>query len=166
MSYATPTQFLERYDAQTVGDLVDDTGSQVTAAALLTNPVLQAMLDDASGAIEAAMLVGGRYTVAQLSSLTGNAQKHLVRICCDLAKAYLLRRRPSRDADKDQSEMDLAERHLKALRTGDAVFGLPELIDATLPKVTGPSTVDFQDLNLIRDRTRNYYPARKLPDNR
>jgi phage gp36-like protein len=166
VSHATPANFLARYDARVVGDLVDDTGNQREASELQTNPVLQAMLDDASGTINAALLVGGRYTVADLQGLTGDAKNFLIRICCDIAKAYLLRRRPTRDAEADKAEMELAERHLEQLRSGDAVFGLIADVDAGKPLVTGPSTVDFSNMNLIRDRTRNYYPRRVLPDNR
>ena len=119
MSYATPAQMLERFDARVIGDLVSDSDSQVSAAELLTDPILQAMLDDASGDIEAALLVGGRYTVADLSGLTGNAQKHLVRICCEVAKAYLLRRRVSYNPEKDKAEIELAEHHLERLRSGE-----------------------------------------------
>lgn len=160
MSYATPADYLARYDARVAGDLVDDMEDQQSPDDLLTDDVLQAMLDDASGDIEAALGVGGMYTPTQLESLTGNAQKHLIRICCDIAHVYLLRRRGIIPADKHAAAIELAEAHLERLRNGQNVFNIPDQENAGIIDTTGPSLVDFQNMNLIRDRTRNYYPDR------
>lgn len=167
MSYATPTEFLKRYDARIVGDLVRDSGEQATSAELLDDVNLQAALDDASGDIDAALMVGERYTPTELDSLTGNSQTLLIRMCCDIAMAFLLRRRPSKDADKDTARLELAERHLNRLRDGEQVFFRGDEFDhAGVLDTTGPSTVQLQNLNLMRDRTQNYYPERRLPFNR
>lgn len=159
MSYATPAEFNARYDVRVSGDLVDDTGDQQTATELLTDTVLQAMLDDASGDIEAALGVGELYTPADLAALTGNAQKHLVRICCDIAWVYLARRRGLLPADEHKAATDLAEAHLERLRKGQNVFNIAER-DASTIDTTGPTLVDFDNMHLTRDRTRNYYPHR------
>lgn len=167
MSYATPEDFLTRYDARIFGDVVRDDGSQATPAELLADLNLQAALDDASGDIEAACLVGERYTPDDLAALTGNSLYHLKRICCDIAVAYLLRRRPSDNAEADDARMELAEKHLNKLRTGENVFWRGDDVDqAGAPDTTGPTTVQLQQLNTIARRTQNYYPAPLLPFNR
>lgn len=167
MSYATPADFLKRFDARVFGDIVKDDGVQATAVELLTDENLQASLDDASGDIESACLVGERYMPDDLAALTGNSLNHLKRICCDIAAAYLLRRRPSNDPDRDTERMEQAEKHLMRLRSGETVFYRGDDVDqAGVPDVTGPSTVDLQNLNTIRRRVNNYYPAGALPYNR
>ena len=162
-SYATPADMLARYDARVVGDLVDDTDTQIQPAGLVNNPVLLALLADASSDIDAALTVGSRYTLTDLAGLTGNARQLLIRITCDIALAYLLRRRPSLKSDELKGVMELANQHLDRLRKGDEIFPLSAVIDASEPLVTGPSTVDFDGMNLMRDRCKNYYPRRVLP---
>lgn len=159
-SYATPAEFLQRYDARVTGDLVDDNSDQQDPDSLLADAVLQAMLDDASGDIEAALGVGGMYTPADLAALTGNAKKHLIRICCDVAHVYLLRRRGLIPAEEHKAAIELAEAHLERLRTGQNVFNIPGEENSGIIDTTGPSLVDFGNMNLIRDRTKNYYPKR------
>lgn len=167
MSYATPAEFLKRYDARIVGDLVRDNDEQATAAELIDDDNLQAALDDASADIDSALMFGERYTPSDLSGLTGNSQTLLIRMTCDIAMAFLLRRRPSKDADKDAARLELAEKHLERLRKGEQVFYRGEGVDhAGVIDTTGPSVVQLTNLNLIRDRTKNYYPERRLPFNR
>lgn len=167
MSFATPAEFLERYDARIFGDVVRDNDEQATPAELLTDPNLQAALNDASGLIESACLVGERYTPTDLEALTGNSLYHLKRICCDVAMALLLQRRPSSDPDKDTERLEIAEKHLDKLRDGERVFYRGDNVDqAGVPDTTGPTTVDLENLNSIRRRVRNYYPAGALPFNR
>lgn len=165
-SYATVAQLLERYDARLIGDIVSDDNEQVAAAALPANAKVLASLADASGDIESALLVARRYSAAELAGLTGHAQMHLIRMTCDIAMSYLLRRRVGTEPEKLAAFLDLAERHLEKLRKGINVFGLDDQMDAGLPEVTGPTSVDFQNMNLMRDRVHNYYPARRLPFNR
>ena len=165
-TYATGSQLLERYDARILGDLVADDNTQIAAAALPANANIVAALEDASGDIDAALLVGRRYSPDDLSGLTGNAAKHLIRITCDIAVSYLLRRRVQQDPERAGAQMQLAETPLDSLRNGINVFGLDPQMDAGKPTTTGPSTPDYNNLNLMRDRTRNYYPAKHLPGNR
>ena len=166
MAYATPAQFLERYDERLLGDLVSDDNSQVSPSALLTDSNLQAALDDASGDIDAALITGQRYTTDDLDGLTGNSQKHLIRITCDIAFVLLLTRRGSMDPETRRSHMAVAEDHLERLRKGLNIFNLDDQKDAGVVETAGPTRVDLTNLNLMRDRTRNYYPVRQLPFNR
>lgn len=166
MSYATPAQFLERYDARDIGDLCNDDGQQVSRIDLLADTKLQAALDDASGAIDAALLAGGRYTAADLVGLTGFSLSFLIRITCDIALANIWGRRPLYRFEERKACMDAAEAHLKQLRLGENVFNVAANILAGAPTIDGPTTVQYDALNLVRDRTRNYYPARHLPNDR
>ena len=167
MSFSSPSEFLQRYDARIFGDVVRDDGNQATPEELLDDPNLQAALDDASGDITASCLVGERYSPADLAALTGNSLFLLKRICCDVAVAFLLRRRPSGDPDSDGKRMEIAETHLERLRKGEQVFYRGDGIDAAgVIDTTGPTTLQLYQLNTIRRRTNNYYPAGALPFNR
>lgn len=168
--YATTAEFLLRYDARVIGDLVNDTDSQVDPSSLATDPVLLQMLADASGDIESALLVGERYSLNNLqpyhattnpAGLSDTSLALLSRMTCDIAYAMLLRRRGEINPDKHSGILDLAEKYLKDLRSGSAVFGLSPQEQAGHVKFSGVGTVEFSTLNLIRDRG-NYYPARRI----
>ena len=160
--YAEPSDMLERYDANDIGDLVSDDGTQVSSTLLLQNVKLISALNDASGEIDAALFAGNRYTPTQLASLQGHSRSHLIRITCDLAMARLLQRRPGRDPEKLKSFLELTAGYLKDLRLGANVFAIATVLDAGNIEATGLSVVDYSTNGLIRDRTRNYYPARPV----
>lgn len=167
-SYAAPSDLFARKRVNTVNDLVNDDGVRQSRIDLATNPNLTTALADASGAIDAALLVGKLYTTAQLEAFAGNSLSHLKRICCDIAWAYLLERNPT-DPDEAEKYRKLAANYLKALENGENVFGaVTENVEAGVPTIDGPSAVDYSRLNLIPDRTRNYYPSRgsRLPTDR
>lgn len=158
---------LERYDARLLGDLLADDGTRVASGSISGNANLTAALDDASGEIEAALLMGGRYTAAQLAALTGNSAKHLVRICCDIAWALLCQRRgPVYKAEQREAAEATANRHLARLAKGETIFSVDGLVDAANPTVDGPSTASINRLNLITRRTRNFFPHQVMPHGR
>lgn len=166
MAYAVPADLLKRFDARTVGDLAGDEGKRIVPSALLTDPNVLAVLDDASGEIESALLQGERYTAANLTALTGNSQQYLVRLCCEIAFGLLWRRRPWADDQQRQEAIKRADEHLERLRKGERVFDVVAILDAGLPDVTGATTAELRDLNLLRDRTLHYYPVRTTRGNR
>jgi phage gp36-like protein len=171
-AYATPADLVARYDARTLGDLAADGGLRVSEASLLTDDNIQAALDDASGEIEAALLQGQRYTVADLAGLTGNSAKYLARITCQIAFGYLWGRRPWSEAWEDprNEAMSRAKKALELLRTGENIFDVQAVKDAGVPESTGPTRVEIRNLNSIVDRCRlgrnGYYPVRVTPNNR
>lgn len=122
MAYATPQDLLNRYDARRVADLVSDAGSRTLAPQ--SSPVVAACLDDASGQVDAACRVAQRYTAAELSGLTGNAQAMLVRLVCDLAYGMLVARRgyTANDAAVMAPREKFALDMLEALRRGERLF--------------------------------------------
>lgn len=165
-SYATPAQFLLRYDWRTIGDYLSDSSEQITANDQLTNATLLQILADASGDIEAALLQAGRYVTTDLTGLTGNPLALLVRITCEIAIAYVYERRPLANVEMLEHYQKLKEGHLEKLRTGQNIFNLATIIAASLPEAQGLTTVGYQQLNLLRDRCAGYFPQRYLPNNR
>lgn len=166
-AYATPSDMLIHADARDIGDLVTDDGTQVFPAALLTNQILLEFLKRSSGDVESALVVGNRYSTAQLENLTGNSRAKLVDLVCDLTVIRLLKRRPGKDLEQLKLMSEMADVKLDRLRKGENIFDLTEIRNAGVAAVDGPSTLDFQDLNLVRDRVGSrYYPQRVLPHNR
>lgn len=164
-AYATPAQLMQRYDVRVLGDLASDNGVRVDQPGLVSNTNIQAALDDASGEIEAALLQGERYTTSDLSSLTGNSAKYLVRLTCKIAFGLLWERRPwSDDDDRREQAMDQARKALDQLRKGEHVFDVAAVKDAGLPAQRTPSVTTITNLNLGVDRMRgHYYPRRHFP---
>lgn len=160
MPYATPADLLKRFDARTLGDLAADDGKRIVPSALLSDANVASALDDASGEIEAALLQGARYSALDLTNLTGNSKQYLARICCEIAFGLLWRRRPWADDQQRLEAIKRADEHLERLRKGERVFDIVAVEQAGLPDVTGVTLADLQNLNLLRDRTRHYYPAR------
>lgn len=138
---------LSRVDARIVGDCLADLGARVTAAECLTHANVQAALDYASGEIEAACLVAGKYTPTDLAALTGMSAAFLQGLCCDLAVWHLLvRRYPT---VQPTEAYKLAQEMLSRLRLGERIFGLQEQADAGLPNTTytTQANIDTQRLN-------------------
>lgn len=164
MPYASPADLCARYDRNDIGQLCSDTKNAVSPVDLTNDPICLAMLNDASGEIDGALMVGGNYTAADLATgLTPNSTFKLIRICCDLAMWYLIQRRPGWNPEKAKAIREIAESHLEKLRNGENVFNIAANIAAGDPIVEGPTTLDFQYLGLIRDRVRNFYPPRVIP---
>ena len=164
MSFASPAQMLERYDARTLGDIVSDTGVRVTSANLLTDANLQAALDDASGEIESALYQARRYSASDLAALTGNSLKLLVRLTCQIAFGHLWERRPWSDDEQRERAIERADKALERLRKGEHVFDLDAQKDAGLPETAQPTVSSIQSLSMTVDESRRgYYPRRRYP---
>lgn len=164
-AYADSDDLGNHFDATVLADLASDTGTPV--ADLSTDTRIAAALDAASGRVESALMVGGQYTAADLSALTGNSQALLKELVCTLAMQILLRRRPgSRHDELYKPAIEETNEFLDRLRKGERVFGgSAEHVEAGQPSIDGPSTTTYERLNLIPDRTKHYYPNRggRLP---
>ena len=160
-SYAQPSDLLARYDNRVLGDLVSDTGTRQTPTQLLTDPNLQAALNDGAGEINAAALVGERYAVTDLQALTGVDQALLIRINCDLAFYYLALRRgiPLNELQKQQYER--ATKLLGQIRAGDRIFNVAADVAAGTPDTHFPTSVAYENLNLLRDAAGRMFPVRR-----
>lgn len=134
MAYATPGDLLIRYDARRLGDLVHDDGTRASPSSLLSDPNLQAALDDASGMLDSAIQRGQKYTPLDISNLLAaagnpaspyyNSYKLLVRVCCDLAYGLLVGRRGFNSTDTRAQSPRYVEalRQLQMIEDGEWIF--------------------------------------------
>ncbi len=160
-AYALGSNVIQWFDRNTVSDLLSDTGDPVPDPA--SDSTLAEFLQAASGQIEGACSVSGLYTPTQLAALTGNALSLLHRLVCTLAMVMLAQRRPEKfSSEYWQDREKWVEDYCDQLRKGQRLFDDPShtKAEAGLPSVDGPSAIEYQRLNLIPDRTRNYYPSR------
>lgn len=160
MVYATGDEFLQRFDARLVGDLVRDDGLQEPVGGLPSHPVLLAVLADASAIVDAAVYVGNRYTPAQMASLAPTARAFVRRLTCDLALLFLKRRRGRFDHERDAALQEEVQSALNSLRDGTDLLLLEgqSAAAASTMQLVGPKLVAVPHRQTIRDRTRNYYP--------
>ncbi len=124
-SYLSAAQFLLRIDWRTVADLVSDDGTRVTKAALPADPNLAACLLDASGILEEACLVGGRYHPVDLAALTGAGQAALYRLLSRMTMCLLFERRPDREM-KQPWIIEYVEDQLQKLRDAERILSFVE----------------------------------------
>jgi phage gp36-like protein len=157
-AFATSADLVARYDFNEVAEMASDVDSP--ASDLANSARITAALEDASGRIESSALVGGFYTVADLAGLTGNSLSFLKRITCDLAYSFLLQARPGKYSDETRKQIfEQAEAWLKQLRSGQNIFNIVRIVSASVPSVDGPTAVEHQRLNVITERTHNFYPS-------
>lgn len=165
MAYANALDLTSRFDERVIKDLLSDEGVPVESVA--GNLKLDAALGDASGRIDAALLVAGQYSADDLDGLTGNSLALLKRIVCELAMSYLMGRRPEVfGGDRYEALQKSAEDFLERLRRGERLFpSVADNITSGLPSVDGPSATEYQTLNLLPDRTKRFFPVRatRLP---
>lgn len=162
-AFATYADMIDQYDESTLADLCSDDG--VPTFELSESPKMIKALARATGAIKAACHVGGIYSTEDLQGLEDESQAYLVSLTCELALAFLLLRRPEKYGDYVKEIRRGVEDELDRFRKGERVFEVDANIAAGLPTVDGPRIVDYQRLNLIPERTKNFYPNRsgRLP---
>jgi len=161
MAYATAAQLFDHHDIRTISRLASDSGGELNRQDLATCSKVTSALTAASGEVDAALLAGSRYSPSDLSGLSGNAAAHLVQMTCDITMSRLFRRRPALDPDLAKSYHEVAREHLEALRKGVNVFNLTSQQAKMHPTVDGPTSLEYQQNNLLPDRTKHYYPARE-----
>lgn len=163
---ATAADMLVRYDEPTIRDLLSDTATPASDDNLANNARLTAMLTAGSGHVLASALAGNNYTEEELLAMTGNGQAMLVDLVCTITFCKLMRRRPGRFKPEDIIGQEKAvQEWLDALRKGQRLFPIAAHQTASNPTIDGPTAVEFQNLNLISTRTKNFYPhvASRLP---
>lgn len=166
MPYATPAEMELFYDVADLKDLCSDSGTP--ADSLTANPILLKLLLVGSGQVDAALSMGKMYTPAQLAALTGNSLALLQRITCQVAWAHLCYRRLNQDPERYDKALEVSQKWLSRLQKGENVFAIDVNIEAGLPTTDGPTVTDYDRLNLLPDRVKNFYPSRasRLPTNR
>lgn len=161
-AYATVDDLLRYYDWRNVADLINDVDnaprpSRETVEAD-ADGVVAAALGSASGQIESACLVAGRYQPEDLAALTGVSQKFLVKLTCDLAFWELTIRRVP-DADETTVAKHALE-VLDRLRLGERIFGLTETQDAGNPTTAFVTQQQIDQLNFSSTVARRYFGCR------
>ena len=164
MAHAAYTDLVKRFDERTIAELASDTGSP--EADLSGSAVVTAALSSASGRINSAVMQAGLYTTTELAALTGDDLAFLVDLTCELAMAWIVRRRPSPDsAEWAKALFERTEETLERIRQGHNLFNIEVKKTAGQPEIDGPAVPDYTRLNMIPERTRNFYPSRasRLP---
>jgi len=164
MAYAAPADLAARYDETTLKDLASDTGDPV--ADITTDTNVLAALDDASGRVQSAVSVSRLYSAVELAALTGVSLSLLKRITCELAMVFMLERRPEKYGDEYTGRLrQSSEDYLDRLRRGERLFDVEAAKDAGLPTIDGPTAIEYRTLNMVTNRTRNFYPSKasRLP---
>lgn len=155
---ATYEDLTSRFDERSIRDLVSDTGDPTEA--LEACPIVTTLLESASGQILAAALAGNNYTEAELTALTGNAAALVKEMVCRLAVGGLMRRRIGRFRPEEIEAIEQsAIEWCTQLRQGKQLLPILAHQEASLPTIDGPTAVDYDRLNMITTRTRNFYPA-------
>ena len=163
-TYVSVADWRQRYDEREIAQLVSDDGSAVDLGDLDTNEVALDILQDAEGEVLAAIKTGGRYSDDDLAGLDDAGTAYLKRLICELATTFLNERRFDYDPDKYAAREKRIRERLDDLRNGKNVFGLTAEIEAGKPVLAVPSLVQRSSQTLIRDRTGNYFPAVRLPN--
>lgn len=154
-AYASANDLIARYDVEIVGELATDNRVTLSRSDVLSHTNVATALLSASGEVDVALRAGQRYTPAQLLTLDDNSRSHLVDIVCAFAMARLFRRRPGVHDEMAKSIREQADEFKKLLATGVNIFGIVDdtsNLDASVPQVTGATSIEIYD--------RNFFPAR------
>lgn len=162
-AFAASTDMVNRYDVRTLGQLCGD-GATIGEGALASDDKMTAALESATGQIIAAVLVGERYSRADLDGLSDESADYLVDLTCRVAfwklwdrKPYTGREDPNRTAAKKE-----ALEALDMLRKGLHVFDVDGVKEAGRPDVDRISVAEASNFHLIVDRARgSFYPSRR-----
>lgn len=141
-SYASGSDLVKYHDARRIGDLISDTDTRIASASVPANAVVTAALLRASGEVEMAAQVGGKYTPTDLAGLTGAAAEALIGLVCDLAVWHIEKRRARGITPADVPGAAEAYEVLAALREGNLVFPTANAIDAMTQEVVEPTGND------------------------
>jgi len=126
--YCTVAGLLARHDERSIRKLLADDGAAVVGS-LDTHPTLLALLREASGLVEAALTVGGRYDPDDLTQLvhgTGvgsNAAEFLAGQVAHLAFFKLWERRNNDPNGRPPAQVEAALKWLEQLADGEMVLG-------------------------------------------
>jgi len=171
MPFATATDMVDRYDSETLGDLVTDNEDSLSESELLSSSKMTTALAGATGDVIAACLRGERYTRADLDGLTGDSLAYLKDITCAFAFWRLWKRKPylgSMD-DRRQSAQEDYREALDMLNRGDRVFDIDTAQQAGRPRIETVTHAEINDRwSLITDIARHgrFYPRRRTYSNR
>jgi hypothetical protein len=158
-TYITVAELVEAYDRRILADLSSDSG--IDRGELdSTNPILSNVIERASADVEAAALVGGRYTTTVLADLQTADDWTLKGLVADLALLHLHDRRGSAPSTSLQERFKRASDMLEKLGEGKVVFNNAGTIDAGTPEVLVISAGDRANLKMVSDEP--IFPSRNV----
>lgn len=157
--YCTIQEFLDRYDAALVAQLLSDDCLHLSPGQLAESPRLTELLEDASGWVESACLTAGKYEAVDLAALNGNSKKFLARIVADLAFGMLRQRRGGYE-DQSLPQFTQALETLNRLRAGERVFALQENMNAGNPTSKLLTERDIERTNLMTFQAARFFGIR------
>lgn len=155
-----------RFDERTLEDLVSDSGTPAPDLSIDTR--LETALKVASGKINAAVLNGKQYSIEDLTALLADPLLEddvelLKDVCCSLALAWLVRRRPEK-YEAYKAMLAEADAYLQRFRKGEHVFNIERNKQAGLPSAEGFTHVEYDIEQGWRERyDGGFYPQRQLP---
>lgn len=119
-------------DTRILGILVSDTGKPYVGDPWSESNVLPNQLLAACGNLEAALLVGAKYTAEELSvdNLSTASRMHMLRIIAGLLMGGLRDRRGVIAGDKAPVIADWAEKEITKLRNGIRILSIPTVQEA------------------------------------
>jgi phage gp36-like protein len=166
-AWADSTDMVKRYDNRVLSQLVTDSGNRDMDFAVNTR--LTMALNTATGRMQASFLFGGRYTVSQIDSLTGETLEFRKDICCALSWWILWRSKPWLEATSEaqRAAREDAEAYIELIKSGAAIFNIEAVVEAGKAEVTPlPRRTVDNEWSLVRDRlTGNLYPVRRSTRN-
>lgn len=163
-SLCPASAFLKRYDIRSVADLLSRDGTRIGGTVPATATVeadvnLIAALKSGSGMLESACTKGGRYTVADLESLTGNSLELLYSIVSDLTMARLIQSRPDKRIPLPPAYQE-ALAWLDQLAEGERIFGIQEAMDAGRADHENEDAADVEARNLATYQADRFFGRR------
>lgn len=156
------TELAIRFDIRDIRELVLDDGTDPDLVDVSTNTTLSTIIDDARGEVAAALRRGGRYDDAAIEALSDEKAAYVKRIICEIAMLHLLRRRPMFNPNQLEAYEKIRAGHLKDIQAGNSILDDAEAKQkAGHGAIHGPTTVEWQSLNMARDVARSYFPNRR-----
>ncbi len=161
MLLAQPTDMIARFDVRLLSQLCNDTNSPVSSTGLLTDPNLNAALEDASGVVLSALYTSYKYQDTDIENLDTQSSALLTRITCDIAFIYLAQRRGYEYEDKMPMIQD-SYMLLQKLRNGERVLNVAGNEEAGLTATDYIGVVEQAQVGLVTAAYR-YFPQGTYP---
>jgi hypothetical protein len=165
-SWATGEDLAIFYDVSTIGQMLNDNRTVVQAADVPNHPVVNRILQLATGEVNSALMQSNRYSWDQLRSMSASSLEHLKNITCAVAVWHFFERRMTNNPDKQEAARKLAELHLERLRRGETVLGIESAQEAGIGEAVTFTQADQQrGTPLLRDRmsgTQGVFPSRRF----
>ena len=160
-SYASAEAFLLRFDERTVGDLLSvDGANRLTRAQVIASDKLAAWLKEASGELESAIFLGGKYTTVDLAALAGtNAGEMVSGLVCDLAGWRMYDFRPDRKSEMPERCKEAKER-IGRIEAGEQFLAFQESADASRMDHDETSPQEVDDRNGVITEAAAYFGRR------